>query len=129
VIDELETRPIKGAVLHWWLGDAHATERAVKCGAYFSVNASSLRHRDVLQTIPIDRLLLETDHQFGDRYAALPRRPGATEDIEHTLAYHFNTDHSAIRRTMWRNLARLVDDVGCIELLPQRVGRILAALK
>ena len=48
LIDELEATPIKGAVLHWWLGDPQLTERAVQLGCYFSVNASSARKRQVI---------------------------------------------------------------------------------
>lgn len=60
ILDSLEKRPIRGAVLHWWLGDEEQTRRAVGMGCYFSVNSSMLRHNEILDLIPPDRVLTET---------------------------------------------------------------------
>ena len=45
VLNLLSAYPIKGAVLHWWLGDAAQTERALELGCYFSINFASARRR------------------------------------------------------------------------------------
>ena len=45
LIELLELGPPPGVILHWWLGDARQTERAVALGCFFSVNASSVRRR------------------------------------------------------------------------------------
>jgi TatD DNase family protein len=128
LLEELERTPIKGAVLHWWNGDKATTERAVELGAYFSVNAAGLRRGEASNAIPLDRLLLETDHPDGNRASPAPRRPGHLGDVEATLADRYGLTSTALRERTWSNLRRLVDDVGCGHLLPARVGSILKAV-
>jgi hypothetical protein len=41
-------------------------------GAYFSINASQARSWESLRLVPPERLLLETDHPFGDRSESPP---------------------------------------------------------
>lgn len=127
VIAALERRPIKGAILHWWLGDAGETRRAVEMGCFFSVNASCVRRTDLLNLIPLDSLLTETDHPFGDRRSGAAARPGLVTTIEEALARQHGTAAAAIRATMWANLARLVSETGCAQLLPRAVRRQLIA--
>ena len=76
VLEELEARPIEGAVLHWWLGGREQTRRAVEMGCFFSVNAAMLQKEANIQHIPMDRLFTETDHPFGTRRAAPKPVPG-----------------------------------------------------
>ena len=45
-MEVLEAGSPPGIILHWWLGDAQQTRRAVDLGCYFSVNASSVRRKD-----------------------------------------------------------------------------------
>jgi TatD DNase family protein len=128
LIEELERRPIKGLVLHWWKGDRSATQRALELGAYFSVNAAALRGDPIAEMVPLDRLLLETDHPDGNRYSPTPRRPGNIASLEASLGRHFNLTPAQLRVTTWRNLKRLIEDVGCHELLPPRVSSMLLAV-
>lgn len=56
-------------VLHWFTGTKRQAEKALDLGCYFSVNLAMLRSkrtRDVISTIPINRLLTETDAPFID---------------------------------------------------------------
>lgn len=126
LLDELEATPIRGAVLHWWLGDAELTERAVRLGCYFSVNISSVRKRELLSAIPADRLLTETDHPFGDRRSRGDHAPGLVDDVERSLARHHSLAVSDVRLLVWRNLSRLVREVGCSPMLPREVRTWLA---
>jgi TatD DNase family protein len=128
LIEELEARPIPGAVLHWWLGTPRETDAAIALGAYVSVNASSIRKWDGWKHLPLDRLLTETDHPSGDKFSRPPRRPGAVEDVEQTLAANFGMSPEAMRLQIWRNLARLVSETSCAKLLPARFRTILGAL-
>jgi TatD DNase family protein len=125
IIDALSLKPVRGVVLHWWLGNGDQTIRALGLGCYFSVNASSVRRKDILDLIPPTRILPETDHPFGDRYAPTPRRPGAVKHVEAALAAHYGIRAEAVRRLMWNNLSELVGEVGCRSLLPGRVRSLL----
>lgn len=121
-----ETRP-RGAVLHWWLGAPGETERAVDLGCYFSVNASMLKRLDLLTPIPLERMLTETDHPFGDRGSKLARRPGAVLDVERSLADLYGLPTEAVRRQLWRNLRSLTVEVGVGAKLPKEFRRHLSA--
>lgn len=127
MIAALEARPIKGAVLHWWLGDPDQTRRALDLGCYFSINASSVRRADLLDVIPLDRVLTETDHPFGDRHTTRHARPGVVDTVEQAVGQHYGLAPEEIRSSMWSNLARLVADTGCGDLLPRSVRLELIA--
>jgi len=127
VITALEARPIAGAVLHWWLGDPDETRRALDLGCFFSINASSVRRSDLLELIPLDRILTETDHPFGDRHTTRNARPGVVDPVERALAEHHGVRPDEIRSQMWSNLARLVEQAGCAGLLPRSVRLELIA--
>ena len=64
-IIEQRTDPSKVlCVLHWFSGSPALARRAVDSGCYFSVNAAMLAHdrgRALVQSIPSQRLLTETD--------------------------------------------------------------------
>ncbi|MBV7653649.1 TatD family hydrolase [Streptomyces albidoflavus] len=127
VLSELERAPAPGMVLHWWLGDPAQTARAVSLGCYFSLNASAVRKTALLETIPLDRVLTETDHPFGDRSSDHPL-PGNVALVEQTLARHHRTTPENIRQIVWHNLAALVRDTRCAAQLSRRVRSHLASL-
>ncbi len=122
----LTARPIHGAVLHWWLGNQAQTERAVELGCYFSVNASMLRKFELVASLPLDRVLPETDHPFGDRSTGRSR-PGKVDDVERVLAQVHGLSPEGIRLKIWRNFAQLVRSARCGSLLPRPVRVALAA--
>ncbi|MDA9448258.1 Qat anti-phage system TatD family nuclease QatD [Bradyrhizobium sp. CCBAU 21360] len=70
-------------VFHWFTGTAADARRAVNIGCYFSINSQMLqtdRGRALVSSLPIDRLLTETDGPFtsqGDG-PARPRDVGQT---------------------------------------------------
>jgi TatD DNase family protein len=121
VLAALEAQTIEGAVLHWWLGDSSQTRRAIDLGCFFSVNASSVRRTDLLDIIPLDRLLTETDHPFGDRRGGRGARPGLVTTVEEQLALHYAQAADRIRAVIWDNLARLTSNAGCMALLPRAI--------
>ena len=117
LLEVLEAGSPPGIILHWWLGDAQETRRAVDLGCYFSVNSSSVRRTDALSSIPRDRILTETDHPFGDRRSR-PRRPGLVDDVEQALGHQHGMSPSEVRRLMWSNLRLLISNTGCLTMLP-----------
>ena len=125
VLDALETTPVRGAVLHWWLGTDTLTARAVDAGCFFSLNASSVaRHRRLLDGIPPDRLLTETDHPFGDRRTR-PQRPGNVAPVEDAIASHHNITPMQTRQLLWDNLRCLVKQTDSEPLLPNAVRDLI----
>ncbi|MFE9185627.1 TatD family hydrolase [Micromonospora haikouensis] len=127
VLAALTHRPIRGTVLHWWTGTAEQTRHAVELGCYFSLNASAVKRIGTLGQLPLDRILPETDHPFGDRTAPRPRMPGNTTTVETALGRHYGGSATEIRTLMWRNLSRLVSETGCSALLNRTLLRQLAA--
>ena len=119
--------PQPGLILHWWLGTASETARAIELGCYFSVNRSSVRRRDLLAQIPLDRVLPETDHPFGDKGRG-PRRPGEVGHVEAALAEFHGLNTEEIRIRTWQTLASIVQETRTGRLFPERVRRQLAAV-
>ena len=68
VLDVLDDAFSFKAILHWFSGDSNLLDRAVKMGCYFSVNGNmlkSLKIERMLEIVPKNRILLETDSPFG----------------------------------------------------------------
>ena len=80
VLDLIEAYlpPERGrVVLHWFTGSPAEARRAAALGCYFSINAEMLRTdrgRKLVATLPVDRLLTETDGPFTkiDGHVAAP---------------------------------------------------------
>jgi TatD DNase family protein len=121
VLDELADQPVKGAVLHWWLGNQEETRRAIDLGCFFSINTATVLRSDALGLVPLDRVLTETDHPFGDRRGGDTARPGKVMDVEYALAEEHDVSVEQIRAAMWDNLASLANETGAESLLPRRV--------
>lgn len=119
--------PQPGLILHWWLGTANETDRAVELGCYFSVNRSSIRRRNLLARIPLDRVLPETDHPFGDKGRGL-RRPGEVGHVESALAEVHRLSIHEIRLRFWHTLRSIVQETRTGPLLPERVRRQVMAV-
>ena len=127
MLELLTPRAPKGTILHWWLGDALQTRKAIEMGCYFSVNASSTGRKKLLDLIPLERTLTETDHPFGDRRSRL-RRPGMVEDVEKSLGRIHGLRPNVVRHRMWCNLHDLVSVTGCLPMLPVQARELLASL-
>jgi TatD DNase family protein len=119
VLRELrEVRP-QAAILHWWLGTPVETQEAVALGAYFSVNVSQTRKWEVLRIVPADRLLLETDHPFGDRSEAKPHRPGNIHKAEEATARALGVTAEELRRQTWLTMGQIVERLAIEDLFPR----------
>jgi TatD DNase family protein len=70
-------------VLHWFTGTKSEAKRALELGCYFSINAGMLgneRHAPMVQAIPLDRMLTETDGPFT-RTGARPSQPSDVVNV------------------------------------------------
>lgn len=83
VLDHVEAHlpPGRGkVVLHWFTGTKSEAKRALDLGCFFSINAGMLdneRHASMVQAIPLDRMLTETDGPF----TRTGKRPSKPSDV------------------------------------------------
>lgn len=97
-------------VLHWFTGSAAEARRAVDHGCYFSVNSEMLKspkHRALVEQLPADRLLTETDGPFvlSD---GVPVRPLAVADTVVDLARVRGMSPHEMEGQILANLLKLV---------------------
>lgn len=99
-------------VLHWFTGTAAEARRAIALGCYFSINGEMLRspkHRQLVGSLPLDRLLTETDGPFVEREGK-PLRPRDVARTVNELAAVRDLSANAMEEAILQNLRRLVTD-------------------
>lgn len=97
-------------VLHWFTGSAAEARRAVDQGCYFSVNSEMLRsskHRTLVEQLPVNRLLTETDGPFV-LVEGVPVRPLAVAATVVQLAKVRGVSPSDMEAQILTNLSFLV---------------------
>lgn len=123
VVEHLHDAEMRGAILHWFNGDAADVARAIDADAYFSVNAAM--SEDQIRRLPPERVLCETD--FPARKAR-SRKPADTQHIEQLLSQVWAKSVGDVRATTWWNLRTLSEKSGAIERLPEPVADTLLYL-
>lgn len=117
VLDMIEQHmpPPRGrVVLHWFTGTAAEARRAVDLGCYFSVNAEMLtnaRRAALAKTLPLDRVLTETDGPFTQTDA----RPTTPRDVwiaVEGLARLHRRSSADIAAQIMQNLKSVLADQG-----------------
>ena len=97
------------AVLHWFTGSSADAKRAVELGCYFSVNeqmlANPTSHR-ILEMIPTDRILSETDGPFLKIQGRLAE-PGEVNGVVNALAQLLGCSILQIKELLIKNLIAL----------------------
>lgn len=77
--------PSRGrVVLHWFTGSVAEARRALDLGCYFSINIEMLKspkHRALVASLPLDRMLTETDGPF----VLAAGKPLAPPDVRDTV--------------------------------------------
>lgn len=67
ILEKIDCAKYNNCILHWYSGTIKQLERAIEIGCFFSVNEHMLispNGRAIIQRIPVDRLLLESDAPF-----------------------------------------------------------------
>jgi TatD DNase family protein len=99
-------------ILHWFSGSRKELELAIRAGFCFSVNsamASSERGRALVEGMPPERVLTETDGPFGqvqNRRAS----PSDVKSVLPALASIWKMDTEAVRKMVLMNFRQLLDD-------------------
>jgi len=97
-------------VLHWFSGTVEETLRAVTMGCWFSVGPAMVRAamgRRILEELPTDRVLPETDGPFA-KNGSTPYMPWEAISIAGTVTAIWNETEEAVRKQFKRNLAALL---------------------
>lgn len=110
VIETVERNRHPGVMLHWFLGTADERARAIGSGAYFSVNTAM--DDELLESLPMDRVLPETDFPAKQVRA---RVPGDVVPLEKRLAHMWATSAVHARHQLWHNLKSITIESGAIE--------------
>lgn len=96
-------------VIHWFSGTKAEARRAAELGCYFSINHAMLqgKREDLVQCLPSERLLTETDGPFtktGDQ----PSQPADVAETVTRLASVLNKPREAVASLLISNLRTLV---------------------
>lgn len=102
-------------IMHWFSGSKAELRRATQAGCYFSVNHPMLtsdRGQALVQAIPSDRLLTETDAPFA-KTGRVPSNPVDTSNLFAALAQtRSETTIDGIRAEITRNAKRVLAFAG-----------------
>jgi TatD DNase family protein len=95
----LEDYDIKNVIFHWYTGKISLIPKIIDRGYYFSINEAmtvSSNGRKIIEKIPIDRLLTETDAPFNKKDSI--RNVLRYLDInENTIFHNFKNIVNAIK--------------------------------
>ena len=97
-------------VMHWFTGTKGEARQAIELGCYFSINAAMLvseRHLAMLQAIPLDRLLTETDGPFT-RTGERPSKPSDAKWVVEELGRLYQLPAAQIAKIVRNNLWNLI---------------------
>lgn len=98
-------------VLHWFSGTIQEARRAKVLGCWFSVGPAMLRGakgRAILQELPVNRVLPETDGPFTTNHS-VPLMPWEAITITDTIAPLWGIPKDEVILQMKRNLSNLLD--------------------
>lgn len=113
VMDMIEANlpPNRGrVVLHWFTGSKSEARRGIELGCYFSINSMMLeteRGRELVTTLPNDRLLTETDAPFT-RVEGRTSKPQDVSVTVLTLAEILQRSPETVTGILKTNLRRLL---------------------
>lgn len=97
-------------ILHWFSGTTKILERAAAAGCYFSVNVGMIRSasgRTIIQAIPPDRILTESDGPFV-QYQGRALHPFEIRDVIDEIAAVRNESKGQLAAAVLRNFRRAV---------------------
>ncbi|ODB38094.1 hydrolase TatD [Pseudomonas mosselii] len=97
-------------VLHWFTGSATEARRALDIGCYFSINIEMLKstkHRALVASLPLDRMLTETDGPFVQA-GGKPLAPPDVKNAIQAIASLKGLDTEQVANQIVSNLGSLL---------------------
>jgi len=122
VLEVLKEFDLVAPILHWWTGNVFETREAVDLGCYFSIHSAVARHSKFRNHVPVDRVLVETDHGYNDPPLGIPSR---VEWVEHLVAQQYGSRQEEIKEIVWRNFSDLIEKTRTVKLLPKGITEII----
>lgn len=112
VLLHLQGRVLPGVVIHWYSGPLELVRHFLDQGAYFTVGVQVLRSRHIrslVDLIPDDRLLTETDNPGGWQWMeGEPGFPDLLHRVEAQLADLKGMDQESVSHLVQENFSRLL---------------------
>ena len=112
-------------MLHWWTGTASETRQAVELGCYFSIHSQVARQSKWRTQVPLERVLVESDHGYEDPPPAIPHR---VVWVEYLMAQQYRIGVQELRRQVWTNFARLIRLTHTLDRLPDKMAELVISL-
>lgn len=123
VVDLIERYKHPGVILHWFLGTNDQRARALAAGAYLSVNEAV--NDTILQAVPFDRMLPETDFPARQVRAHVP---GGVSPLEKRLSQIWKIPEVEVRHQLWSNLKAIAVASGAIDTVSDDLADTLLAV-
>lgn len=110
VVEILEKYDVKKAIFHWYTGPLKLIDKILELGYYFSINIGMLKSmngRKILQRLPLDRIIIESDGPFT-KYLDRVSRPEEIAKIysEFESFYEINN----LEEVIYENVRSLLKD-------------------
>ncbi len=97
-------------VLHWFSGGPAEARRAINLGCWFSINPAMGRSESaacVLKSLPIERLLTETDGPFVSDHSGRVLQPGEVLGSVELIARCHSRPRAEVEAVIMKNLERI----------------------
>lgn len=115
VLDLLDKYPDSGTtILHWFSGSKSELDRAIDRGCWFSFGPAGTRTESglrILQSIPLNRLLPESDGPFGN-LKGMHVMPWEAHTISNSICQFRRISRSLIEDQFKRNLTEIFNSKG-----------------
>lgn len=112
LIEETLPKDRGRVVLHWFTGSLSEARRAIELGCYFSINAKmadTKNGKDLITSLPLDRILTETDGPFTKKPDNYPTNPVDVAFAVNAIAVVRGIDTKEIEVSVQRNFCKLID--------------------
>ena len=95
-------------VMHWFTGSQAQAKRAIDLGCYFSINKEMFaKHSQMIESLPLDRLLTETDGPFTSNERNEPASPCDVAEVLEGLSNVLKLEVKYMADQIYRNLQTL----------------------
>lgn len=113
VLDTLTEFVVGPVVFHWYTGPVGLLAEIARTGHFFSVNPSmtvSANGRRIIEALPQDRVLTESDGPFG-KVSGTPCSPWEVTMVESFLGKLWSKTVDQVRAIVWQNFRRSLSPV------------------